>query len=869
VRVLFLLLLLVSSAALAQSDGGTGVLTRAPALLKQVEAVFPLQMLDAGTGGRVVMEVDLGADGTVTAARVVESAGQAFDDAALAAVKQFTFSPAEVDGVPAAVRLQYAYEFFFRPQVVEVAPAPDAGPVVNFDGRVLERGTRDPISGATVILGEGEAAREAFPDEKGAFGFTDVPVGNFRVVVTAPDYERYQVREDFAEGKKTVVTYFARKTVYGNYETLVRAQREKKEVAQVNLKQEEIRLIPGTQGDAFKVVQNLPGVARSPFGIGLLVVRGSKPYDTRTYVDEAPVPLLFHFGGIKATYNSELLEELDFQQGNFGAPYGRNIGGLVRATSRSPSHKGFHGYVDVNLADASALVEFPIGEEFSVAASARRSYIDALLPAIFDLFVPQAKDALTFAVAPRYYDYQVKAEWKQKGGRHRVFFSFFGSDDALKFLLPNASLDPEGRGEFGSTIQYNRWLLGYDFRVSPQVRFTSRNSFGYDQLTITGGSDLFAKGTQFPLLLRQRLNIDLPQAFLELELGAELGVNTVVSEVQRPPNPSPNEIPDPFVSRQLELDKATNVYVEPAAWVNLAFTPHETFKAVGGLRIDHNSVMQDGWVDPCLGLFWNPWKPLTFKAGAGLYHQMPDYRQGLLSPTTGNPDLLPEQAAHYMVGAEVRFTDFLSLDVQGYYKSLTQQVRTTFALGGEADLSSEGLDLRYQSTGIGRAYGLEVLLRYSLTKNFFGWVSYTLSRSERDYNNGRRIGLSPLDQPHNLVALASYKLPFDFIIGAKIRYTTGALSTPVQGALYDVNGNYYFPIFGDSWSKRLPDFFQLDVRIDKRFVFRDWMLSLYLDVQNVTNRRNVEGVLNNFDFSRSQYIYGMPILPILGVRGEW
>lgn len=863
-----LFLLLVPAAALAQSDGGTGVLTRPPALLKQVEAAFPPEMLDAGQGGRVVMEVDLGADGSVTNVRVVESAGPAFDMAAVAAVRQFTFSPAEVDGAPAPVRLQYAYEFFLQPEVVEALPQPDAGPVVNFDGRVLERGTRDPIAGATVVLGEGEAPPEAVTDDKGFFSFADVPVGTFKVVVTAPDYERYEVTEDFAEGKKTQVTYFARRTVYGAYETVVRTTREKKEVAQINIKQEEIRLIPGTQGDAFKVVQNLPGVARSPFGIGLLVVRGSKPYDTKVYVDEAPVPLLFHFGGIKATYNSELLEELDFQQGNFGAPFGRNIGGLVRATSRPPSHKGFHGYVDVNFADASAMVEFPIGEELSVAASARRSYIDALLPAIFDLFVPQAKDALTFVVAPRYYDYQVKAEWKPKSGRQRLFFSFFGSDDALKFLLPNASVDPEGRGEFGTTINYNRWLLGYDLKLSPEVRFSSRNSFGFDQLTITGGEDLYAKGTQFPLLLRQRLNVDLPKVWLSLELGAELLVNTVVADVQGPPNPRPNQIPDPFVSRNLVVERSRNVYVEPGMWADLVFTPHATFKAVGGVRIDFNTVMQDGWVDPRLALFWNPWKPLTLKAGAGLYHQSPDYRQGLLSPTLGNPDLLPEQAAHYLVGAEVKFTDFLSLDVQGYYKALSHQVRTTFALTN-ADTGEPGIDLRYKSTGIGRAYGLEVLLRWSLTKNFFGWISYTLSRTERDYDNGTRIGRSALDQPHNLVALASYKLPFDFILGAKIRYTTGPLTTPTVGAVYDINGNYHFPIQGDSWSERLPDFFQLDVRIDKRFVFRDWMLSIYLDVQNVTNHRNVEGTLYNFDFSRRQNVYGTPILPILGLRGEW
>jgi hypothetical protein len=59
------------------------------------------------------------------------------------------------------------------------------------------------------------------------------------------------------------------------------------------------------------------------------------------------------------------------------------------------------------------------------------------------------------------------------------------------------------------------------------------------------------------------------------------------------------------------------------------------------------------------------------------------------------------------------------------------------------------------------------------------------------------------------------------------------------------------------------------VRIDKRFVFQNWMLALYLDVQNVTNRLNVEAVQNAYDFSAVTFITGLPILPVLGVRGEY
>ena len=59
------------------------------------------------------------------------------------------------------------------------------------------------------------------------------------------------------------------------------------------------------------------------------------------------------------------------------------------------------------------------------------------------------------------------------------------------------------------------------------------------------------------------------------------------------------------------------------------------------------------------------------------------------------------------------------------------------------------------------------------------------------------------------------------------------------------------------------------MRIDKRFVFQGWMFAVYLDVQNVTYRKNVEAVVNNYDYSQEAYLSGLPILPVLGLRGEW
>ena len=116
IRRALVLSLVLASLAFAQEDGG--VLTKPPALVTQVEPLFPPEFADAGLSGTVTLEVDIGPDGKVMDARVVKSAGQAFDDSALVAARQFIFTPAEIDGVPAAVRISFSLEFLYRPQVV-------------------------------------------------------------------------------------------------------------------------------------------------------------------------------------------------------------------------------------------------------------------------------------------------------------------------------------------------------------------------------------------------------------------------------------------------------------------------------------------------------------------------------------------------------------------------------------------------------------------------------------------------------------------------------------------------------------------------------------------------------------------------------
>ena len=110
----------------------------------------------------------------------------------------------------------------------------------------------------------------------------------------------------------------------------MRAPRIKKEAVETRIRTEEARRVPGTQGDTLKVVQNLPGVARSSFGSGELIIWGAAPNETKVNVDGVEIPALYHVGGFRSTINSDLVRSINLSPGSYGADYGRGLGGLVR-----------------------------------------------------------------------------------------------------------------------------------------------------------------------------------------------------------------------------------------------------------------------------------------------------------------------------------------------------------------------------------------------------------------------------------------------------------------------------------------------------------------------------------------------------------
>ena len=260
-----------------------------------------------------------------------------------------------------------------------------------------------------------------------------------------------------------------------------------------------------------------------------------------------------------------------------------------------------------------------------------------------------------------------------------------------------------------------------------------------------------------------------------------------------------------------------------------------------------------------------------FKSSAGLYSQPPDPFDLEPAPL-GNPSLRHEKAFQVSAGVEHRFTDVISADLTAYYNRRYDNTSWPGPLVVQPDGTTTGQRYGYGNDGLGRAYGLELLVRHEVTRDFFGWLAYTLNRSEaRTAGSDEGYVVTSYDETHILTAVASYRLPLGFELGARFRYVTGRPYTPVDHPfdLYGVDGNRYYGVSGERRSRRYAPFNQLDFRIDKTFVYTSWSLDLYLDVQNVYNAANTEAVMYDYRYRQMVPVPGLPFLPVLGVKGTF
>lgn len=869
-----------------EADGRPARALQPPVLLADSPARFPPELQAAGASGEVELELLVDSSGRVTEVALVRGAHPLFDAAAVEAAPQLRFRAATMNGVPVAVRLRFSYRFVAPAAPAEVAPQapPTAGAI---SGQVRSKGSRRPVPDASVTEEGGASARS---DEKGRFHL-ELPEGERQVLVRAPGFRPRSFRERIRAREALEVVYALEPLQLNPYETVVVAERERTEVSRVSLRREEVREVPGTLGDPFRVVTLLPGVGSMLSGIAYPIVRGAAPASTGYFLDGIRVPILFHLFVGPAVVHPEFIGGIDFYPGAPPPQYGRLLGGVIDGKVAHARDDRLHFSAYADLFNVGGFVEIPIARTGTdVALAGRFSFTPWLLA--LTASAQAAKSAHDPGYVLDFWDYQGRVEQRLLGGRLRVFA--FGSNDELGTISdnPDVATAMQSVRFHRLDLRYVHPAAGGEIEVGATV---GQDALGFDSHDIVGESThVYVRERSLGVRASYRLALSKE---LQLSLGGDferrqalmaasgtLGGYSVVSPSSHP----------------LTLGSFGGAFLQ-LVWLSRGWT------IALGARLDTYHL--DPEVDflgvgPRLTARRKLGEAVSLKASAGLFDQQPTT---LLSLPVADLALLRyglQRGVQLELGVEWKPTPRWEISVDGYFNPLLRTFEVnpfdpsalTAAPSGALDPGRiPGLSLFAPGdiASIGRAWGVEVLVRRALGGNWFGWVSYAFQQSTRyarfiryDASGnavGRGAGYLPyaFDQTHIANAVLSYRLPANWTVGAVLHFNTGR---PETGAMTsatfrpgaDPSGQpVWFPVSADQ-ADRLPPFFRVDARVSKSWAFDEFSLEAYLDVMNATFSTEVVA----FNYSGGQFAggggglvktaLGLPIvLPTFGVRASY
>jgi hypothetical protein len=590
------------------------------------------------------------------------------------------------------------------------------------------------------------------------------------------------------------------------------------EVIRRVLTADDLRTTPGTMGDPLRAITNLPGAVRTPLDSGWLLVRGGDPRDTGVYIDGVRVPLIYHLGGFTSVVHPAFIDHVDFTPGGQSSRYGRSTAGVVdlvttrseAASSRVEARAG----ANIVLAGAFVSVPTPVG---GFALGLRRSYLDAVLQGVPTISAEQA------AIAPRFWDWQLRADVRVPAQLRLFAFGFTDTVDGStangeRVLVAYKSQQIQG--------DWQGFVLGKPAIVRPY--------FSYEQREVTISALSRQQDRRMVGLgMRAELQDDGQGA-----IGGSTGLDLRMDQLQLAYNGIDRQgwVGSPELYGDLRLGHAT--------------------RAVLGVRTDA-ALVSDQLprlsLSPRLSVVHPVSDGVDLRMDAGVYHQAPP-AELLLGPPEGAA-LRLEYSWGAGIGASWRSGPF-SVDADAYGRRIVNL--TQF----EADGSL--------GQGDGLAFGVETLSKLTLDR-FSGWLSLSWSRSVRREEPDQAWAPSVYDQPLTLVLVGSEALGRGWTLSGRFRYGSGfPAPTAPDAVAVDVLRSVSVPLVADRRG-RLPDFHALDVKISRHLVKRALGVDLYLDVQNVYNRRIPEPVITGLAdvYAGQTYGFGLPVLPIIGVEGVY
>ena len=646
------------------------------------------------------------------------------------------------------------------------------------------------------------------------YGFYSItlPNGEYNVEVSFVGYEKKTKKIDFNKSNK--VDFRIRKSSYNLEEVVVEDKKGDYNIKSTDmgtnaLTPQEIDKIPVLLGekDILKTIQLLPGVSSAGEGSSGFVVRGGSADQNLVILDEAPVYNASHLMGFFSVFNSDAIKSAKILKGISSPEYGGRLSSVLDITMKDGSNKEYSAYGGIGLISSRLTLEGPIVEDKgSFIISGRRTYAD--------LFFPLVSDDLENSTM-YFYDLNAKLNYKL-GENDRIFLSAYTGRDVFNF-------NDEFGFDWGNTTATLRWNHIFSNKLFSNTTLMY-SDYNYD-INIGDADESTTSVTSG--IKDVNLKFDL-EYYHNAEHTFKIGLNGInhtfnAGEISVTGNTN-------FNSKDIEDTHAieANAYIghewsiNPLLKLNYGFR-YSNFTLLGPSNVytfDEDGNVQDTETYDAGEVIesYNHLEPrisatylLDEKSSLKLGYARNTQNIHLLSTSTTSTPLDIWQPSTSIIEPEISdqvsigyFRNFdnnkYNASIELYYKDMQNLVE--YKNGADIFLN-EYIESQLVF-GDGWSYGLELFVEKKIGR-FTGWLSYTLSQTERQFdeiNNGDAFPARQ-DRTHDISIVGMYDLNENWSISANWIYYTGLAATYPAGK-YTIDGmtaNYYT----DRNGQRMPD----------------------------------------------------------------
>jgi len=716
-------------------------------------------------------------------------------------------------------------------------------------GRIYDAKTNQAVEFASVLI-QGTTISST-SDLDGNYIFTGVEPGFKHLVVSLIGFQTTVSAEFQVQGNQTTFIDIAvQESAVQLGEVTVRqnftAKKIESPLSVVSVGVQEIEKTAGANRDVSKVIQTLPGVGVTDPNRNDLIVRGGGPSENVFYLDGIEIPVINHFatqgssGGTVGVINPDFVREIDFYTGAFPANKGNALSSVMDIKQKDGSKDLLHTKLSVGASDAALTLDGPIGDNSTFIVSARQSYLQFLFAAIGLPFLPT------------YNDFQVKFKTRLDP-KNEITFLGIGAidDDALNLGIKNPTESQAYLLSYLPTYKQWNYTVGIVYRHFSDTHFdtwvASRNMLRNTNFKYKDNNEDSVKTSDYKSdeaenkLKFERNYPDLP---VKLSFGAGVKYSHYTN----------------FTSRQLFLNNTVSNLVYHSqiglfgyqAFVQASKEYFDDLLKLSlgvnfaGMNYNQNMMNPLNQFSPRFSASYTLSPVFNINANVGRYAQQPayttlGYRDASDNLVNQNENLRYTISNQAIAGVEYRPVESMRMTVEGFYKQYEYyplSVADGLSIASKGTNFGEVGDEQLVSTGKGRAYGVEVLYRIMEMKKMNLTATYTYFRSE--FTNTAGVYLpSSWDTKHLFNLIGSYKFRNNWNVAIRWRFVGGAPYTPIEAvsankAVWDIS-KQPLPDYSKFNSLRLPNTHQLDMRIDKEFYFKKWVLNLYTDIQNVYN----------------------------------